>query len=304
VAPATTSQTYIIINPISGPARRGEAGHRARVAASALEHCGIAGTVLVTRRAGHAYELALSAVAAGAELVIAWGGDGTINEVGRALASTSTSLGIIPGGSGNGLARELGIPFNPQLAVAHAVNTQDWPIDVGDIGGHLFFNIAGIGLDAHVAGRVATRVHHRGLLPYLTASARDLLIYRPMAYCIEANGAVFETTAMVVAIANSRQYGFGACVAPTADLDDGLLDVVVIEDRKLIGNVWRLPSLFARALHRQAGVRVVKVREVRIRSRSAMLFHVDGEPVQGNGELAVRVRPAALRVRARRLNGV
>jgi YegS/Rv2252/BmrU family lipid kinase len=314
--------TLIVINPISGPARRGRARDRLHVATSTLERLGVRAEVRLTERAGHARELAQAAVASGVGLVIAWGGDGTINEVGRAIVEgaaaiqshpnshpTATSprvgpvsgapaLGIIPGGSGNGLARELGIPFDPARAIEHALGSTGRTIDAGELGGRLFFNIAGIGLDAHVAGVIATRVNQRGLLAYLMATGRDLLRYLPGEYSIEADGKAMQMRAMFLAFANSRQYGFGARIAPAALLDDGLLDLVIVEDRKLAGNLLRLPSLFAGTVDKQPGITVSRVREVTIRSKIPMLFHVDGEPCDGKLELAARVHAGALNIRA------
>jgi diacylglycerol kinase (ATP) len=289
----------IIINPVSGPARRGRASHRLELAERALRQLGARGTVRLTEHAGHAYDIAAVAVSEGVELVVAWGGDGTINEVARALAgSDRTALGIIPGGSGNGLARELGIPFGPRQAIEHALRSPARAVDAGELGGQLFFNVAGVGLDAHVAEVVTTRQNRRGLLPYLLASGRELLRYLPVDYSIVADGRPMQTTAVIVALANSRQYGFGARIAPGAALDDGLLDLVLVEDRRLIGNVARLPSVFAGTFDRKPGVTIVKVREATIRSRIPMIFHVDGEAVGGRLELHARVHAGALRLRA------
>jgi YegS/Rv2252/BmrU family lipid kinase len=258
----------------------------------------------VTERGGHAHELALEAAASGAQLVVAWGGDGTINEVGRALVQVHGSdapapdLGIVPGGSGNGLAREMKIPFDPALAIERAVRLPARSIDVGELGEHLFFNAAGVGLDAHVAALVSTRVRHRGLLPYVAASLKDLINYPPADYAIEINGSVEHTSALVIAFANSRQYGFGARIAPAASIDDGLLDMIAVEDRKLVGNMARVPSLFMGRLDRRAGVHARQVEQVTLRSGSPMLFHVDGEAVQGSDTLTARVHPRALRLRA------
>ena len=299
-------RAVFIINPISGPKRRGTGAERAAVARRTLDRLGANGDIRLTERSGHAHELSLEAAASGADLVIAWGGDGTINEVGRALvqradaktAGPAPALGIVPGGSGNGLARALGIPFDPARAIERALGATVRQVDAGELGDRLFFNLAGIGLDAHVAALVSTRVRHRGLLPYLGASARDLLRYRAVEYTIEIDGRTTQTAALVLALANSRQWGFGAQIAPHANLDDGLLDFVVVHQRGLLGNAMRVPSLFLGSIGRQPGIETHSVREVTIRSRDAMLFHVDGEAVQGSDTLVARVHRAALRLAA------
>jgi diacylglycerol kinase (ATP) len=295
---AVPGPVVVIINPISGPKRRGSGAERVQIAKRTFDKLGVAGEIRLTERADHAYELAQQAVRDGARIVVAWGGDGTMNEVGRALAYSESSLGIIPGGSGNGLSRDLKIPFDPSAALERAVLGRDRMMDAGEIDGRMFFNIAGIGLDAHVAASVTTRLHHRGLLPYLAASAKDLLKFQPSAYSIETDVGAFDATALIVAIANSTQYGFGARVAPQALSDDGFLDLVVIEDRRFFGNVLRLPSVFLGSFDRQVGVRVSKVRHARIQSQSPMLTHVDGEATRGGTDMLVRVHAGALRVRA------
>jgi YegS/Rv2252/BmrU family lipid kinase len=297
-------RVVIIINPISGPKRRGTGAERVDVATRTLERLRADGEIRVTERAGHAHELALEAAASRAELVIGWGGDGTINEVARALVQRedsgvpATALGIIPGGSGNGLAREMRIPFDPAQAIEHAIRARPRVIDAGELGDHLFFNVAGIGLDAHVAALVTTCVHHRGFIPYFTATAGDLLGYKPAEYAIDIDGKTTQTSALVLAFANSRQWGFGAQIAPAADLTDGVLDFVVVQDRGFIGNALRVPSLFLGRITSQSGIDTHRVREVTIRSTEPMLFHVDGEAVQGSDTLVARAHPRALRLQA------
>ena len=298
------TRTVVIINPVSGPRRRGTGAERVEIATRTLERLGVKGEIRLTERGGHAHELALEAAASGADLVMAWGGDGTINEVGRALVQRddagvlAPALGIIPGGSGNGLARDLGIPFDPAKAIEHAIRATPRAVDAGELGDHMFFNVAGIGLDAHVAALVRTRIHHRGLMPYLSAATGDLLRYKPVEYTIEIDGRTTQTSAIVLAFANSTQWGFGAHIAPGADLEDGLLDFVVVRDRGFIGNMFRAPSLFTGRIDRRKGIDTHRVREATIRSRDAMLFHVDGEAVQGSNTLVARVHPGALRLRA------
>lgn len=295
----------IIINPFSGPARRGSAATRIELASRALHQLGVKGDVRLTERGGHAHELALEAANAGVELVIAWGGDGTINEVGRALVQfgqtddrPAPALGLIPGGSGNGLSRELDIPFDPVQAIERAVRLPARRIDAGELGDRLFFNAAGVGLDAHVAAIVSTRLNHRGMLPYLRAGARDLFRYRPADYTVEADGRTLHVRALFVALANSKQWGFGAAIAPTASATDGWLEMVIVEDRQVVGNLARLPSLFLHRIDRQDGVTTIRVRNVTIRSDDALLFHVDGEAEQGAESLTARIHPGALAIKA------
>ena len=287
----------VIINPTSGPARRGSRDGRVSVATRILEGAGIPHRIQLTERRNHAYDLAAAAVEAGATLVIAWGGDGTINEVGQALAFSQVSLGLVPGGSGNGFARELKIPFDPARAIQRAIASSDRAVDVGEIAGRMFFNVAGIGLDAKVAADVGTFRNQRGLRPYLSASAREMLGYLPVEYTIDTDAGSMCKHALFVALANSAQYGYGARIAPLAVLNDGLLDLVVVEDKSLVGNVLRLPSLFTGDVHKRFGVLTWKVREARVRANQRMLFHADGEVIEGEHELIARVHPGALRVR-------
>jgi YegS/Rv2252/BmrU family lipid kinase len=295
------SRVLVIINPVSGPARRGSASERVELAVRTLERLGARPEVRLTERPAHAEQLARDAAGSGVELVIAWGGDGTINEVARALVrpdGRGPALGIIPGGSGNGLARELRIPFDPVRAIERALRAQVRHLDVGQMADRLFFNVAGIGLDARVAAGVAVRVSHRGFLPYLTSAARDLLRYRSVEYTVTADGQTFQLPALIIALANATQYGFGVRIAPTASLEDGRLDLVIVQDRGIAGNLWRVPALLLGRLDRCKGVTASHVQTVTIRSREAMVFHVDGEVVQGSDTLVARVHPGALSLRA------
>jgi diacylglycerol kinase family enzyme len=132
----------------------------------------------------------------------------------------------------------------------------------------------------------------------LKATFRDLVRYLPVEYAVTIDGRSFETSALFLAVANARQYGFGAEIAPAANLDDGLLDLVVVQDRRLVGNLARIPSMFRGRLDQQKGIITHRAREITIRSRDSMLFHVDGEAFQGSDTLVARVHPGALRLRA------
>jgi diacylglycerol kinase (ATP) len=290
----------VIINPISGTGGRPDvAARRMALANASLRERGIDGKVFLTERGRHACELTRAAVAEGASLVIAWGGDGTMNEVASELAFGSVALGLVPSGSGNGLARELGIPRDPVAAFRVALDGRDMLIDAGELDGRLFFNIAGIGLDARVAHEFAANgLVKRGFARYLQIAARELWTFEADEHTVAADGdALIRTRALLIALANGRQYGNGAYIAPCARLDDGQLDVVVVQDRRPLETLLEAPFLFAGHVARVRGVTMRAVTHVEITSARPVIYHIDGEPFVGGASVKGRVRPKALRVR-------
>lgn len=267
---------------------------------------GLDADVAVTERPGHARELALSARRSRAELVLVWGGDGTINEVASALAFSPTPVAIVPGGSGNGLARGLGIPLDCDAAFAVAVNGRDQWIDAGELDGRLFFNVAGVGFDAKVAAAF-NRGARRGLPAYIWTSLLEAMRYRPARYQVSCCGdpssasppTVFfhQAPALLVAVANGAQYGSGARIAPDARFDDGRLNVVIIEPRSVARALIESRHLFDGTIERMRGYTTRAVRDVTLTSDQPMLAHVDGEPFQAGDSLTVRVHEQALVVR-------
>jgi len=290
--------TVIIINPISGGVSPRGARARAQLALAVVDAHGDPAEVLMTEAVGHARELAKSAVRRGARLVMAWGGDGTISEVASALAFDDVPLGIIPAGSGNGLARELGVSLRPERAIADALQAVPRPMDLGELGGHLFANIAGIGFDAHIASRFATATR-RGFIGYAGITARALTSYVPQRYRVTTGGVETAHRAILVTIANSAQFGNNARIAPGARVDDGELDLVVMEERSRFGTLCRLPRLFNGTVARVPGCTIRRIREATIEADAPMIYHVDGEPGQGGTSLRARVHPGALMVAVR-----
>ena len=291
----------LIINPISGNAHRGAIADRVEVARTALGKSGEESRVVVSDRRGHVRELATAAVHAGSRLVMVWGGDGSMNEAASALLGTDVPLALIPAGSGNGLARELGTPLQPVAAIAAALNGRPRVIDAGELGGRPFFNVAGIGFDAHIA-TCFDRAPRRGLATYVRVSARELLTYRAISYRIECGDSegvaalASSQRALLVTIANSPQFGNGAKIAPFARVDDGRLDLVVYEEVSRFATLRALPKLFSGGIERVRGVTTRQIERGRIESDAPMAFHVDGEPVEGGTTLEVRVLPRALTV--------
>ena len=288
-----------IINPISGGVSPDAARARAELASAIVDRHGDPAEVFVTERQGHARELTRAAVARGTRLVMAWGGDGTINEIASTLAFGDVPLGIVPAGSGNGLARQLSISPAPHEAIRHAIAAEPRRIDVGEIGGRLFVNVAGIGFDAYVAWKFdQAKGGRRGLVTYASIAGRALLTYEPASYTIRtADADVCRAfRAVLITVANSPEFGNGAIIAPGAKIDDGVLDLVVIEERSRLTTIAQLPRLFRGTVDRAPGCSIRRVARATIESDQPMLFHVDGEPASGGTSLAIRVHPGALYV--------
>lgn len=289
----------VIINPIAGP-RAGSDGGRTQVerARACLEAHGVEADIHVTEHAGQTADLTRRAMTKRPSLVFAWGGDGTVNEVASALAFSPVSLAVVPTGSGNGLARSLGISARPEAAIAQALDGPERRIDVGELGGRLFFNVAGVGFDAHVARLFAEKpASRRGFSTYLGITLREFRKHRPREYTITLDDRKLHHRADVVVLSNGPEYGNGARVAPGARDDDGRLDVVVVEPRATVTNLWRAARLMTGSFDRAAGVTTHTAREVTIAAREPLLFHVDGEPVAGGPVLVGRVYEGGLVIR-------
>ena len=214
-----------------------------------------------------------------------------------ALAFTRAALAIVPSGSGNGLARELGVGRRPERAILQALAATPKAIDAGELGGRMFFSVAGVGFDAHVAACFDRDLRGtRGFVGYARITARELLSYRPRDYRLTGDVQRSARRAILVTLANSAQFGNGARVAPAARVDDGRLDLVVFEESSRFATVCALPRLFTGSAGRISGVSIQQIGSVTIESDSPMTFHVDGEPVVGGARLDARVHPGALLV--------
>ena len=199
----------IIINPVAGPCRRRTAEVAVRRAQDALRTCSVDGDVRVTEQRGNARELTRSIIAAGARTVVAWGGDGTINEVAAEVAAAGATLGVVPGGSGNGFARGLGLERRADAALRTALSGPVRVVDTGRIDGRIFVNVAGIGFDAHMAA-VFNGLSRRGAPAYFQAGVRELRSYHAATYTVRTAEETFTMPAFLVAVANCREYGNGA----------------------------------------------------------------------------------------------
>ena len=299
-SPSSISRIVAVINPMSGAGLdRHTAVIRTALVRDALADRGLEGTIHVTERAGHARELAAAAVADGAELVIVWGGDGTVNEVGSALVGSSTALGLVPAGSGNGLAASLCVPREPGAALERLLSTPRRAVDVGLLAERPFFNIAGIGLDAHIADRFNLQKRgRRGKWPYIRIGIREGWGYKAQEYEVELDGQPRRVSALLIAFANGREYGMGACLSPGAELDDGLLEATIVEDRPALARFLDARHLALRSIARAPRVQVMQVRAAAVTTEGRMQYHLDGEPGAATGRVTIGILPGALQVRA------
>ena len=283
-----------IVNPFAGTSRGDISATIGRV----MGRPGSLYEIARTRGAGQAVELAREGADRGARIVVAVGGDGTINEVGRGLLGTETALGVVPLGSGNALARGLGIPLDPAKACGVLLDGRLRAIDVGRMGDAAFFSTAGISLDAEVSWRYNTRARGpRGFLPYVGLTLASFGSYEPEQVLISADGGPeLAVRPLILTVANASRFGNGAIIAPQARPDDGVLDICIIEKRHIARTLWHARRLFTGSIDRMPGVRLVRGRTFRIERPSRGRCQVDGEPLLGGPVLDVSVEPGAMRV--------
>ncbi|WP_316780844.1 diacylglycerol kinase family lipid kinase [Pedobacter antarcticus] len=286
------SNILFIINPISGG--KDKLKIPAQIDAE-LDRTVFNPNFSFTEYVGHAAEIAEEAVQKNFDVIVAVGGDGTINEVASKVMEHDKILGIIPQGSGNGLARFLKIPMNTRRAVRLINKFHVDRIDTGKLNEKFFFNMAGMGFDAHVSSVFAGN-KSRGFSTYLQLGLKEMIHYKPETYELYIDGLLYTRTAYVVSIANSSQYGNNAHVSPRASVTDGLLDVCIIKEFPL----YKIPILAYHMLNasteRSGMVEIIKGREIRIVRKADAPIHLDGEPGLMSAELHIEVAPLSLKV--------
>lgn len=287
-----TRKVLLIVNPVSGTrSKRGlEETVRQR-----LNVAGAEVRTVFTEGPNHASDLASRAVRDGMDCVIAAGGDGTVNEIASALSHTPTALGVIPLGSGNGLARTLGIPQDIQGALDIICAGHMIRIDRGMVNGHPFYCTFGVGFDAAVSEKFAAE-KRRGRVTYIRNVIREFLHYSPECYTISFNGRIFTRRAFLIAVANASQYGNNAYIAPHAKMTDGLLDLIVVHDGSPISTVKVGVDLMSGYLDRNARIDTFRVKSVLISRLESGAVHVDGEPLTMGENLNIHCDAGALSI--------
>ena len=274
-----------IINPVSGT---GSKDKIPRLIDTVIDHEKNDVSIIMTEYAGHATEIAAQAVADGIDVVVAIGGDGTVNEVGSALCGTDTALAIVPCGSGNGLARHLRIPMNASRALQVLNNGVTGSFDYCTVNDKPFFCTCGMGFDAAVSNKFSNE-GTRGFITYIKTTLTEFFKYKAQDSIIDIDGTRHEERAFVIACCNAAQYGNNAYIAPRATMQDGLLDVTVLHGFSFVQSPLIGARLFFRSLDKDRHVSIFRGKHVVIERKNDDVMHIDGDPMIMPAKLVIKI---------------
>lgn len=283
-----------IINPRSGT------GQHKRVEAlifQILDHEKFEITIANTEYRGHAKVLAKEFSEKSYDYIVSVGGDGTLNEVVNGMINSQAILGIVATGSGNGLARHLGISTNPSKAIKTINHEKVVKIDTVSLNEHVFISIAGIGFDAFVA-RQFSLSQTRGFKEYAKIALRSFFTYKPKKYALQFPDGVKIKRAFFITLANSSQWGYNTKISPTASMTDGLVDVCIFKKPSILRGIFSIPFLFSNRISKTGLLKIIKTTEVTITRPNSkkMYVHIDGDDSKKQKEVIVKVNPLSLSV--------
>ena len=294
-----------IINPVSGSKETQSAKKKLpKLIMQTLDKDQWLPNIAFTEYAGHATELAHQYARMGFDAVVAVGGDGTVNEVARGLVegtkydvqcTKGTALGIIPMGSGNGFARHLNIPIKPQKALEMINHSEPISVDYGLANGKLFVSTCGTGFDAVIADHFAGS-NKRGFSTYLQNILHDVFSYTPETYHIVGDGLDVTHKAFLITFANANQWGYEALIAPKASVQDGKMDIMLMSSHAILGSASLALRLFAGSIDDSHFMDTLRAKEVTLERESASPFHIDGDPVEMEKDIHIRIVADGLRV--------
>lgn len=285
-----------IINPISGAKETQNAKKKLpKLIMQTLDMEQWLPNIVFTEYAGHATELAYQYARMGFDAVVAVGGDGTINEVARGLKDTKTALGIIPMGSGNGFARHLNISIRPQKALEMLNHSEPIAVDYGLANGKLFVSTCGTGFDAVVADNFAGS-NKRGFMTYLQNTLKVAWSYKPQTYHIVGDGLDVTHKAFLITFANANQWGYEALIAPKASLQDGKMDIMLMSSHAILGSASLALRLFTGSIDNSYFMDTLRAKEVTLEREEKAPFHIDGDPVEMEKDIHIKIVPDGLRV--------
>lgn len=286
-------KVVFIVNPISG-------GHRGtNISASIMQKVDKSKfdfEIQLTKYKGHASEISKQQVEDGTHIIVAVGGDGTINEVASQMIGTSSILGIIPRGSGNGLARHLGIPRMVGKALELINLSRNTKIDTATVNGTPFISIAGLGFDAYVADLFASS-KRRGFFTYFKIIAENYHDYKSKTYTLRfGSGKLIETKAFFISFANSNQFGFNTSIAPNAKLNDGKLDICIVKKPFLVEIPLIANLLLLRKINLSPHVEIIPASDIVVEQSKNRVANIDGEAIKLGKELNIKVNPLSLNI--------
>ena len=282
-----------LINPISGTKKKGSISERIL---QLIDHSRYEVAVHVTKYKGEATEIVPKKLAAGFTRFIAVGGDGTVNEVAKALVDTDGILGIIPIGSGNGLARHLKIPLNFEKSI-EVINVGKYDaIDYGRMNDMPFFCTCGVGYDARIGHKFAES-NDRGLITYIKTTIKEFFNYKAKKYKLKIdNTHAFKSRAFLITFANASQYGNNAHISPNADIQDGKLDICILSPFRLYQGVAIGIRLFANTIDRSSLMNIIQAESIVLKRKKEGVVHFDGEPCIMGKKLKINIVSKGLKV--------
>ena len=289
-----TKRVLFIVNPVSG-VNQSRKAVLADAISNNLDNSLFECEIKYSESAAHVRELSKEAADAGVDIIVAVGGDGTLNQVVKGMIGSGAALALVPAGSGNGLARHLGIPVDTEQSVRLIANGNSRLIDTVNLNDDLFVSIAGVGFDALVAKRFSQGTR-RGFFSYFKIVTNEYAWYRPRKYKMEIDGKQVVRQALFVSFANTDQFGYNTIISPEAKIDDGLVDVCIVKKVPLLYAPRVVGLLLSRRIDSSGFVEIIRAREIKLSRNKNRVVNIDGEPVKLSKDLRISVNPLSLKV--------
>jgi len=288
----TKNKVFFVVNKYSGT------GFQDALEGKIIDTCAqfnIEATIEYTQHKGHATNLARNAVGHGYARIFAMGGDGTVNEVAQGVVNTSSEMGIIPTGSGNGLARHLHIPLKTATALQLLDKHNVIAMDTLMINNHLSVNVSGIGFDGHVAVKFGKN-GKRGLIGYSKLVLKEFLSFKEFPVEVLIDGVLLKRKSFILALANSSQFGNNAKISPFASVCDNLIDVCFIKKVPLSHAVGFAQKMFTGQMNKSAFVETVQGKNISMEFDKPMPYHIDGEAMEPDSKFNISLTPGSLKM--------
>jgi diacylglycerol kinase (ATP) len=288
---ALKQKICFIINPVSGIGKQKKVE---LLVERYLDKIRYDFVVLYTDAPKHASVLAKEASEKGYDAVVAVGGDGSLNEVAKGLIGSNTKMGIIPAGSGNGLARNLNIPLDLKKAIQVINNYNTTKIDTGTLNGEPFLNVAGIGFDAHISWMFSQQ-KKRGFFSYVKLTLKEFPRYVAQEYNLIIDDKKINSKAFLISFANGAQWGGGAYISPDSIINDGKLEVAILKNVTLFNFPKLAYMLLQKKLHQSHNLQIISGKKITV-MQNQTIAHIDGESIKSGNSISIEIKPLSLNV--------